>query len=149
MSQEAIDKAMGQIKDICREAKIGDVFEGKVVRIESYGAFVNLFGKTDGLLHVSNISWNHVAKVEDVLKLGDLIDVKVIEIENGKVNVSAKALLPKPANYKEPERNRGPRKDNRRSNGPRRFDHHKNDEAKENKAEEAAPKAQEQPKEAE
>ena len=129
MDRAAINKALEQINDICREAKVGDVYEAKVVRIESYGAFVNLFGKTDGLLHVSNISWNHVAKVEDVLKLGDLIDVKVIEIENGKVNVSAKALLPKPAGYKEPERNRAPRKDNRRPNGPRRFDHHKADEA--------------------
>lgn len=120
--QEAIDKAVAQISEIVREAKVGDVYEGKVVRIESYGAFVNLFGKTDGLLHVSNISWNRVDKVEDVLKLGDLIDVKVTEIEDGKVKVSAKALLPKPAGYKEPERRGGGRRDAHRSGG-RRFDH--------------------------
>lgn len=128
--QAAIDKARDMIAEICREAKIGDVYEGKVVRIESYGAFVNLFGKTDGLLHVSNISWNRVDKVEDVLKIGDLIDVKVTEIEDGKVKVSAKALLPKPAGWKEPERNsrRPGGRDGRKPQQNRRFDHHKNDE---------------------
>ena len=128
--QAAIDKARNMIAEICREAKIGDVYEGKVVRIESYGAFVNLFGKTDGLLHVSNISWNRVDKVEDVLKIGDLIDVKVTEIEDGKVKVSAKALLPKPAGWKEPERNsrRPGGRDGRKPQQNRRFDHHKNDE---------------------
>jgi polyribonucleotide nucleotidyltransferase len=56
-----------------------------------------LFGHTDGLLHISKISHNRVDKVEDVLKIGDIIDVKVVEIDNkGRVNVSAKALLPKP-----------------------------------------------------
>ncbi len=123
--QAAIDKAVNAINEICREAKIGDVYEGKVVRVESYGAFVNLFGKTDGLLHVSNISWNRVENVEDVLKLGDIIDVKVTEIEDGKVKVSAKALLPKPEGYKEPERRpRGGQRD-RKPGGPRRFDHRK------------------------
>ncbi len=128
--QAAIDKARDMIAEICREAKIGDVYEGKVVRIESYGAFVNLFGKTDGLLHVSNISWNRVDKVEDVLKIGDLIDVKVTEIEDGKVKVSAKALLSKPAGWKEPERNsrRPGGRDGRKPQQNRRFDHHKNDE---------------------
>lgn len=128
--QAAIDKARDMIAEICREAKIGDVYEGKVVRIESYGAFVNLFGKTDGLLHVSNISWNRVDKVEDVLKIGDLIDVKVTEIEDGKIKVSAKALLPKPAGWKEPERNsrRPGGRDGRKPQQNRRFDHHKNDE---------------------
>lgn len=135
--QAAIDKARDMITEICREAKIGDVYEGKVVRIESYGAFVNLFGKTDGLLHISNISWNRVDKVEDVLKIGDLIDVKVTEIEDGKIKVSAKALLPKPAGWKEPERGgRAPRRDNRKPGAGRRFDHHKSDE-RTSKAEEA------------
>ena len=57
---------------------------------------MNLFGNTDGLLHVSKISHNRVEKVEDVLSVGDIIDVKVMEIDNkGRINVSAKALLPK------------------------------------------------------
>lgn len=94
---DAINKAKEMISDIVREAKVGDVFAAKVVRIEKFGAFVNLFGNTDGLLHVSKISHHRVEKVEDVLKIGDVIDVKVIEIDNkGRINVSAKALLPKP-----------------------------------------------------
>ena len=74
----------------------------KVVRLEKFGAFVNLFGNTDGLLHISKISHHRVDKVEDVLKLGDIIDVKVTEIDNkGRINVSAKALLPKPKTEEE------------------------------------------------
>ncbi len=95
--QQAINRALEMIKEIVREAKVGDVFTAKVVRIEKFGAFVNLFGNVDGLLHISKISHHKVAKVEDVLKIGDTIDVKVTEIDNkGRVNVSAKALLPKP-----------------------------------------------------
>ncbi len=61
---------------------------------------MNLFGHTDGLLHVSKISHNRVEKVEDVLKIGDIIDVKVTEIDNkGRINVSAKALLPRPKKH--------------------------------------------------
>lgn len=116
--QAAIDKAKERIAEIVREAKVGEIYEGKVVRIESFGAFVNLFGHTDGLLHISNISHNRVEKVEDVLKIGDLIDVKVMEIDNkGRVNVSAKALLPRP--HREPgqeheERERRGSRDGRR-----------------------------------
>ena len=96
MNQETIDTAKDMIYGIVREAKVGDVYAAKVVRIEKFGAFVNLFGNTDGLLHVSKISHNRVEKVEDVLSVGDIIDVKVMEIDNkGRINVSAKALLPK------------------------------------------------------
>ena len=94
---QAIAKAKEMISNIVREAKVGDIFSAKVVRLEKFGAFVNLFGNTDGLLHISKISHNRVEKVEDVLKIGDIIDVKVVEIDNkGRINVSAKALLPKP-----------------------------------------------------
>ena len=94
---DTIEKAKQMISDIVRVAKVGDVYAAKVVRLEKFGAFVNLFGNTDGLLHISKISHHRVEKVEDVLKLGDIIDVKVTEIDNkGRINVSAKALLPKP-----------------------------------------------------
>ncbi|EOS60975.1 polyribonucleotide nucleotidyltransferase [Firmicutes bacterium M10-2] len=100
--QEAIDHAKEMIAEIVREAKVGDVYAAKVVRLEKFGAFVNLFGHTDGLLHVSKISHNRVEKVEDVLKIGDIIDVKVVEIDNkGRINVSAKALLPRPKKQEE------------------------------------------------
>ena len=94
---DTIEKAKQMISDIVRVAKVGDVYAAKVVRLEKFGVFVNLFGNTDGLLHISKISHHRVDKVEDVLKLGDVIDVKVTEIDNkGRINVSAKALLPKP-----------------------------------------------------
>ena len=92
---DTIEKAKQMISDIVRVAKVGDVYAAKVVRLEKFGAFVNLFGNTDGLLHISKISHHRVDKVEDVLKLGDIIDVRVTEIDNkGRINVSAKALLP-------------------------------------------------------
>lgn len=99
---DTIEKAKQMISDIVRVAKVGDVYSAKVVRLEKFGAFVNLFGNTDGLLHISKISHHRVDKVEDVLKLGDIIDVKVTEIDNkGRINVSAKALLPKPKTEEE------------------------------------------------
>lgn len=99
---DTIEKAKQMISDIVRVAKVGDVYAAKVVRLEKFGAFVNLFGNTDGLLHISKISHHRVDKVEDVLKLGDIIDVKVTEIDNkGRINVSAKALLPKPKTLEE------------------------------------------------
>lgn len=100
----AINKAKEMISNIVREAKVGEVYTAKVVRIEKFGAFVNLFGNTDGLLHISKISHHRVEKVEDVLKIGDTIDVKVMEIDNkGRINVSAKALLPKPKKQDAPK----------------------------------------------
>lgn len=99
---DTIEKAKQMISNIVRVAKVGDVYAAKVVRLEKFGAFVNLFGNTDGLLHISKISHHRVEKVEDVLKLGDIIDVKVTEIDNkGRINVSAKALLPKPKTEEE------------------------------------------------
>ncbi len=108
MNRDAINKATAMIQDIVKVAQVGDVYDAKVVRIEKYGAFVNLFAQTDGLLHISKIAHERVEKVEDVLKLGDTVKVKVTEIDDhGKINVSAKALLPKPkkeADEKEPEK---------------------------------------------
>ncbi|MFC3932371.1 polyribonucleotide nucleotidyltransferase [Streptococcus dentapri] len=93
---DAIQLAKEIICNLVREAKVGEVYHAKVVRLESFGAFVNLFDKTDALVHISELAWNRVAKVEDVLKLGDEVDVKVIKIDDkGRVNASLKALLPK------------------------------------------------------
>ena len=96
-SKEAIQKAKSMIDEITREAKIGEIYDAKVVRMEKFGCFVELFKGQDALLHVSKISHERVNKPEDVLKIGDIIKVKVMEIdEKGRVNVSAKELLPKP-----------------------------------------------------
>ena len=96
-SKEAIDKAKAMIDDITREAKVGEIYDATVVRLEKFGAFVELFKGTDALLHVSKIRHERVDKPESVLKICDKIRVKVVEIdEKGRVNVSAKDLLPKP-----------------------------------------------------
>lgn len=95
--QEAIRKAASMIEALTKSAKVGEIYDAKVMRIEKFGAFVQLFPGTDGLLHVSKISHDRVDKVEDVLKIGDIVKVKVMEIdEKGRVNVSAKALIEKP-----------------------------------------------------
>ncbi len=101
-SQAAIDKARMIIESLVRSAKVGEVYEGKIVRLEAFGAFVELFPGTDGLLHVSKIDYTRVEKPSDVFKLYDKVKVIVTEIdEKGRVNVSRKDLLPKPEGYVE------------------------------------------------
>ena len=108
MNRETINKAKQMILDIVKEAKVGEVYEGEVVRVEDYGAFVHLFGNVDGLCHVSRLGWGFVEKASDVVKIGDKIKVQVIEIDDkGKVKVSHREFLEKPADYVErPERSR-------------------------------------------
>ena len=82
------NKALKIIEDIVREFKVDDICEGTVVKILPFGAFVSLGGGKEGLLHISKISKKRIEKVEDVLKLGDKILVKIIEIDNqGKINL--------------------------------------------------------------
>lgn len=89
-----IDKAIDMIKDIVREAEIGKIYTGKVVKIESFGAFVELWPGCDGLIHISKISKDRVEKVEDVLAVGDEVTVKVIGIdEKGRIKLSRKDAL--------------------------------------------------------
>lgn len=105
---KAIQKARSIIENLVREAKKGEIYDAKVVRIEKFGAFVQLFEGTDGLLHVSKIAHERVENVEDVLKLGDIVQVKVTEIDDkGRVNVSRKALLPRPEKKEEKTESKG------------------------------------------
>jgi polyribonucleotide nucleotidyltransferase len=101
MAQAAIDR----VEELTATPEVGQVYTGKVVRVEAYGAFVNLLPGTDGLLHVSEIAPYRVENVTDEINMGDEIEVKVIGLDGGKVKLSRKALLP---GYK-------PRDDNRRS----------------------------------
>ena len=95
--QAAIDRTKEIIAGLVREAKVGEVYHAKVVRIEKFGAFVNLFDKTDALVHISEIAWTRTANVSDVLEVGDEVDVKVIKVDDkGRVDASMKALLPRP-----------------------------------------------------
>ena len=113
-------EAEKMVREIVRVVEVGEIFEeAVVVKIMPFGAFVNLTPGTDGMLHVSEIEWGHVDKVTDRVNLGDKLKVKVIKIDRGKIDVSLKALIPKPEGYVErPRRPRsGPRRsDDRRTN---------------------------------
>jgi len=94
---EMIAKAQELINNIVVEPEVGQVYKGKVSRIMNFGAFVEILPGKEGLLHISHIAHERVAKVEDVLNIGDEVEVKVTEIdEKGRVNLSRKVLLPKP-----------------------------------------------------
>lgn len=93
-NQEMNQKAKKIIEDIVREVEVGQLYLGKVKRIEKFGAFVEIFAGKDGLVHISELAEERVGKVEDVVKLGDEILVKVTEIDKqGRVNLSRKAVL--------------------------------------------------------
>ena len=90
-SEEAAKKALAWIKNLTREVKVGETFQGKVKRILDFGAFVEVLPKQEGLVHISQLASYHVNKVEDIVKLGDIVSVKVISIdEQGRINLSMK-----------------------------------------------------------
>lgn len=121
--QDAIDRAKTIISDLVREAKVGEVYTVPVVRIEKFGAFVHLFNKTDALVHISELAWNRTEHVEDVVKVGDMVTVKVIKIdEKGRVDASIKTLLPKPEKNEDGENEEEHRHRRRSHHKPR---HHK------------------------
>ena len=121
--QDAIDRAKTIISDLVREAKVGEVYTVPVVRIEKFGAFVHLFNKTDALVHISELAWERTERVEDVVKVEDMVTVKIIKIdEKGRIDASIKALLPKPEKLEDGE-NGGEHRHRRRSHHKPR--HHK------------------------
>ena len=123
---ENMQKALDWIKGICAVPEVGTVYHGRVVSILEFGAFIEILPGKEGLLHVSEIAWNKTEKVEDVLSVGDEVDVKLLEIDakTGKMRLSMRALTEKPEGYKEPERrprgDRGDRGGERRGGGDRR-----------------------------
>jgi polyribonucleotide nucleotidyltransferase len=144
-NKEAMDKALELINAIVKLPEEGEVYQGTVRSILDFGAFVEFMPNRDGLLHISEISWNRLENMEaSGLKEGDKVEVKLIEIDKktGKYRLSMRALLPKPEGYVEQQRaprgergprrddhnnnnrrdDRGPRRDNRNDRGPRRDD---------------------------
>ncbi|URZ87047.1 polyribonucleotide nucleotidyltransferase [Floricoccus penangensis] len=100
----AIARAKEIIEELVRVAKVGDVYEAKVQRVEKFGAFVNLFGNVGALLHISELDWAKTDKVEDVVNIGDVVKVKVIKIDDrGRIDVSRKRLLPRPERPAKPK----------------------------------------------
>ena len=89
--EEAVKKAISWIKNITREVKVGEIFQGKVKRILDFGAFVEILPGQEGLIHISQLAPYRVEKVEDVVKVGEILPVKVISIdEQGRINLSLK-----------------------------------------------------------
>ena len=102
------DQARAEVESLTLEAEVGKIYKGHVVSIKEFGAFVEIFPGKEGLLHVSQIDVKRVAKVEDVLKMGDEVEVKVLEIdENGKIRLSRKAVIAPGSENDSP----GPRRD--------------------------------------
>jgi len=97
-NKASIDAVMEKIKRIVAIPEIGTIYHGVVKNITTFGAFVEVLPGKDGLLHISEIDWTRLKDVESVLKVGDEIDVKLIEIDpkTGKLKLSRKVLLPKP-----------------------------------------------------
>ncbi len=109
----AIDEALRMVNGIVEVPEVGKIYKGKVKSIVDFGAFVEILPGKEGLLHISEIEWRRVEKVNQVLKEGEEVEVKVIEIDkrNGKLKLSRKALLPRPEKKKNPEaQNKGEEK---------------------------------------
>jgi polyribonucleotide nucleotidyltransferase len=108
-NKEIITAAVDWIKKIVAVPEVGQVYKGKVKTVVQFGAFVEILPNKDGLLHISEIDWKKVQKVEDVLKEGDEVEVKLIDIDpkTGKLRLSRKVLLPRPPKqehgHKKPE----------------------------------------------
>lgn len=102
-NKDSIDMALMRIRAIVAKPEVGEVYDGVVKSIMPFGAFVEVLPGKDGLLHVSEIDYQRIEHVEDVLKEGDHIQVKLLEIDpkTGKLRLSHKALLPKPEGYQE------------------------------------------------
>lgn len=121
--KDAMDAAMNRVKAIVAIPEVGGTYDGIVRNIQTFGAFVEFMPGKDGLLHISEISYDRLKSMDGIYKEGDAVKVKLIEVDEktGKFRLSAKALLPKPDGYVEapargprPEGPRGPRRDNRR-----------------------------------
>jgi len=97
-----LDKAVEIIKNIVRVPEVGEIFDGKVVRIEDYGAFIEILPGKDGMVHISEMAWGRTNHPSDLLKIGDIAKVKVTAIdEMGRIRLSMKELQPKPEGYVE------------------------------------------------
>ncbi len=120
----ARDRALEMINNIIATPEVGAIYKGKVKKIVEFGAFIGIMPNQDGLLHVSEIAHERVNRVEDFLKEGDEVEVKVLEVDRmGKVRLSRKVLLPPPPGGVPPSSgggDRGPRREGGGDRGPRR-----------------------------
>ena len=107
--RDNVEKVAGIIADMTREIEAGEIFTGKVVTITDFGAFIELIPGRDGLLHISDIAWEHVDKTEDVLSMGEEVKVKVVSVDDdGKIRLSRKELLERGEGVSDSSRRSGP-----------------------------------------
>lgn len=103
-NSEASDRALAMIQGIANDPEPGQVFNGRVTRLMNFGAFVEFLPGKEGLVHISKLAWNRVERVEDVVREGDEVTVKVIEIDGqGRINLSMRDCIEKPADFVENE----------------------------------------------
>lgn len=115
--KDSIDRAVARIKGITTVPEVGETYDGKVKTIMPFGAFVEFLPGKDGLLHISEVDWKRLENLDGILKEGDAVKVKLIEVDEktGKFRLSRKVLLPKPEGFQErPARPQGPRNGNDR-----------------------------------
>jgi polyribonucleotide nucleotidyltransferase len=119
---EVITAALDWVKKIVTTPEVGQVYKGKVKTIVQFGAFVEILPNKDGLLHISEIDWKKTAAVEDVLKEGQEVEVKIIEIDQktGKIKLSRKELLPRPPRQDHEKKPHEPRHDHDSRNQEKR-----------------------------
>ncbi|WP_295162404.1 polyribonucleotide nucleotidyltransferase [uncultured Brachyspira sp.] len=110
----ALDKTIELINSYVKDPEIGETYDGIVKDIKDFGAFIEILPGVEGLCHISELAYKHVMNVEEVLKIGDEVKVKIIDIKCGKYSLSRKALLEKPADYVEEEHTKKERKYDRR-----------------------------------
>ncbi len=118
VNAESLNKAVEWVKNLVREAKVGEIFQGKITRIMDFGAFAEILPKQEGLIHISELAPNRVEKVTDVVNVGDVVPVKVIEIDHmGRINLSLKQAQGHPPSPPRERRERDDRRPPRRPHG--------------------------------
>ena len=124
---EAIEKALEMINSIVAEPEVGTIYEGKVVKIMDFGAFVNFFGKKDGLVHISQLSTERVNKVTDVVSEGDIVKVKFVGFDRGKVKLSMKNIDQETGEESVSENKKEDKKENKKEDKKENSDTEKED----------------------
>ncbi len=110
MDRDVINNVLATIEEIVKEAKVGEVYDGVINRVEAYGVFVNLFGSSDALVHVSDLDWSYVEDASKLFRVGDTLKVKVVSVDDkGKVKASHKEFKDKPEGYEPRPRQDRPR----------------------------------------
>ncbi len=135
-NKEAITAALDWVKKIVEVPEVGQIYKGKVKTIVQFGAFIEILPNKDGLLHISEIDWKKIRTVEEVLKEGDIVEVKLIDIDpkTGKLKLSRKVLLPRPPKEEgeqqgrqEDQKQEDHRREDHRREEHRRDDHRRDD----------------------